>query len=249
MAGKDKLLRWARLYRGAFDLSGQTREIGDMANAVDFANFHSIADAVKWGTAQGHRNIGITGYQALMDDTAVTGSHTLLKAPDDSTQVTVLFGGSAVPAVGDPAYIMGGALQIADNPRTFTENVALLQADFISDGAQELTGNPLGRALSINTSIAITTTGTSFNSYEDASSANGGYATLHILATSSGNYTLKIQDSPDNSAWADLITFTSIGGSLESELATVSGTVDKWLRFQATKTAGTITAICAFARN
>ena len=247
MAGKDHLLRWARLYDGPYDYSGHTREIGAMKNTIDTANFHSIADTVRWVSAKGHRTVGIDGYQALMDDTATTGSHTLLKSPATSTRVTVLFGGAGVPAVGDPAYVLGGALRIGDAPRTFTENVALIQVDYVSDGAQTLIGDPWGVALSINTSITETTNGTAVDNA--ASTAVGGHATLHILATSSGNYAIKIQDSPNNSDWADLLTFTSTGGALESEQKAVTLTVDRWLRFQATKTAGTMTAICAFARN
>ncbi len=244
---KDHLLRYAKLYRGGFDYSGFTREIGEAQNEIDFANLHSIADLVRWGTAKGHRQVGITGYQALMDDTASTGSHTNLKSPPASSQVTILYGGAGDPAVGDPAYVLSGALQIGDGPRSFTENVAIIQADFISDGSQTIISDPWGVALSIDTSIEVTTDGTNVDN--TASTANGGHATLHIIATSSGNYAIKIQDSPNNSDWSDLITFTSTGGSLASEQASVSGTVDRHLRLQSTKTAGTMTAICAFARN
>ena len=82
---KDHLLRYAKLYRGGFDYSGFTREIGEAQNEIDFANLHSIADLVRWGTAKGHRQVGMTGYQALMDDTAATGSHTNLKSPPASS--------------------------------------------------------------------------------------------------------------------------------------------------------------------
>ena len=226
---KDHLLRHARLYRGGFDYSGFTREIGEMKNEIDFANLHAIADLVRWGSAKGHRQIGIEGYQALMDDTASTGSHTNLKAPPASSQVTILFGGAGVPAVGDPAYILSGALQIGDGPRSFTENVAMVQADFISDGSQTIISDPYGIALSIDTSISSTTNGTSVDSYDEASSANGGHATLHIIATSSGDYAIKIQDSPNDADWSDLITFTVDGSTLLSEQVSVTGTVDQFL--------------------
>ncbi len=246
---KDHLLRWARLYDGGYDMSGFTREIGELKNAIDPANMHAIVDTVRWSLPYGHREVGIDGYQALMDDTASTGSHTLLKAPSAATQATVLFGGAGVPAVGDPAYVLSAARRISDAPRTFSENAALLQVNYVSDAEQTDTNKPWGQALSIDVSVTETTNGTAVLAYADASSAKGGHVTLHILATSSGNYALKIQDSPNNSDWSDLLTFTSTGGALAGEQATVTGTVDKWLRFQATKTAGTFTAICAFARN
>jgi hypothetical protein len=70
--------------------------------------------------------------------------------------------------------------------------------------------------------------GTSVNRL--ASSANGAAASLHLTAYSGlTNIIVKIQDSPDNSAWSDLITFSTATG-VTSQFSTVAGTVDQYVR-------------------
>jgi hypothetical protein len=96
---------------------------------------------------------------------------------------------------------------------------------------------------------AETTTfdGTSVNN--GASSAFGGVGHIHVTAFSGTNATVKIQDSPNDSAWADLITFTSITGVVTERLS-VSGTVDQYVRFAITTDNFTsMTIACSFARN
>lgn len=76
------------------------------------------------------------------------------------------------------------------------------------------------------------------------STANGGVGHLHVTAFTGTNLTAKIQDSPDNSVWSDLITFSSVTG-VTAERLTVTGTVDRHLRFAIT--AGTFTSATIFA--
>ncbi len=80
--------------------------------------------------------------------------------------------------------------------------------------------------------------------------ANGGAAILHTTAVSGGgNSVVKIQHSVDNSAWVDLITFTTVTaiGSERKELAQGT-TVNRYTRMTATNTTGTYTQQCSFAR-
>ncbi len=63
-----------------------------------------------------------------------------------------------------------------------------------------------------------------------ASSANGAGASLHITAYSGlTNIIVKIQDSPDDAIWSDLITFSTATGTT-SQFSTVTGTVDQYVR-------------------
>lgn len=63
-------------------------------------------------------------------------------------------------------------------------------------------------------------------------SSNGAIAQVHVLDnTLNGNLVVKIQDSPDNSAWSDLITFSAVsGGSDVFEFQVVDGAVGRYLR-------------------
>ena len=82
-----------------------------------------------------------------------------------------------------------------------------------------------------------------------ASSSDGFIAHLHILSTSSGDFAFKIRHSADDSAWSDLVTFSADGSAVTAELASGTGTVNRYVAFDATRTAGTVTAICTFVRN
>ena len=84
------------------------------------------------------------------------------------------------------------------------------------------------RALA-SAAIATDSAGTAIDN--GASSANGGVG--YILVTdvgSSGTIDVKIQDSPDNSVWSDLITFTQVTADNQYQRLTVSGTVDRYTR-------------------
>lgn len=63
-----------------------------------------------------------------------------------------------------------------------------------------------------------------------ASSPNGAAASLHLTAyTGLTNIIVKIQDSPDDAIWSDLITF-STATAATYQFLTVAGTVDRYVR-------------------
>ncbi len=73
---------------------------------------------------------------------------------------------------------------------------------------------------------------------DGASSAVGAAAVLHMREITSGTPTVIIQDAPDNSTWATLISFSAISDGAEptAERKTVTGTVDEDLRINTTGT-------------
>lgn len=82
-----------------------------------------------------------------------------------------------------------------------------------------------------------------------AASTGGGVASLHVTAFSGlTNNIVKVQHSTDDVIWSDLITFTTVTG-VTSERATVTGTVNRYVRatWDVTGT-GTTTFAVAFAR-
>lgn len=64
-----------------------------------------------------------------------------------------------------------------------------------------------------------------------ASSSNGLIAHLHVVAASGTTPTLdvKVQESPDGSTWADLVTFDQVS-DVDGQRKTTSGSVDRHLR-------------------
>lgn len=248
-AGKNKLVRFMRLIFGSYNLSGDSRQFGELSNAYDAVDMHGWSDAALNYLAEGHRMTGVKGYQALMND-ATLGAYTALKQTAGSMNqkaLSVLFGSLAEPVIGDPAYLIG-AVQLAD-PADYDGGAVVLKCDFEADAAQANASNdnPLGVVLHPETSLAATTNGASVDNL--AASAAGGHGNLHNTVSSGGTWAFKIQHSTDNSAWADLVSFTINGSVVNSEGVNVAGTINRYLRFVATRTSGSVTPICTFARN
>lgn len=85
---------------------------------------------------------------------------------------------------------------------------------------------------------------------EAEASADGGVGHLHVTAFSGfTSATVKIQDSADDAAWADLITFTAATG-VTFQRATVSGAVDRYVRAVVTTVgaSGSVTFQVSFGR-
>ena len=77
-----------------------------------------------------------------------------------------------------------------------------------------------------------------------------GAAIAHDLAANGWAVAVHYQDSADDAAWADLITFSTVTG-VTQERATVAGTVDRYVRAQisAATALTSVTFAVAFARN
>ena len=107
-----------------------------------------------------------------------------------------------------------------------------------------------GVILAPNTGYTTTTNGTSVDN--TASTAAGYTGFIHVTDNSrSATVVAKIQHSADNSTWADLATFTTIGIGAETyERVSGSGTVNRYVRSVVTPAAGTgtITLSISLAR-
>lgn len=244
---KDKLLRGTRLYFGGYDLSCDSRTFGTLENST------SEVDVTGWCETAGNylsdklRTVGLLGYQAIVNDASGRSHATLKNAPNSDVLSLAIGSGGAVPAIGDMAYLLP-AIQMGA-PVSFDGSIAIVAADFRFDADQMDSDydNPWGVVLQHATSLTATTNAASVDN--GASTANGGFGIVHITISDGGTWVLKIQHSIDDAAWADLITYTIIGDAIEAEGAGVSGTVNRYLRFQATRTSGTLTSFVTFARN
>lgn len=244
-AGKNKLLRWCRLYYGAYDLSGDARTFSQVMNSFDGVDMTAWSNVVKKYLNNQQRDVGIIGFQALMNDTANSGAFSALKAPYTSpTQVTLAFGGLAEPTNGDPVYFLDSA-QMADNADLDGE-AHVISADFRADPDTYSGYNPFGKIL--QGAVSLSASGDSASIDNGASSANGYHAILHIIASDGGTWVLEVEHSTDDAAWAQLALFTADGSVITSEYKTATGTVNRYVQFTFTRTSGTITAVCAFGR-
>jgi len=70
-----------------------------------------------------------------------------------------------------------------------------------------------------------------------ASSSNGARAVISVESIASGSAVIKIQESTNDSAWSDMMTFSTVSGRT-SEATSMEGTCARYLRVQ---TSGTFT--------
>lgn len=140
----------------------------------------------------------------------------------------------------DGGLAVGNKATLAQAKQTSYE-ISAPVADIVSlSGEFQVTGGLRGGVLlAANTAHTTSTSGSSVDGA--ASSALGARANLHVTANTRTDTTvIKVQHSADNSTWADLITFTTVGATtLTSETATASGTINRYLRATTTISAGT----------
>lgn len=248
-SGKDKTLRWARLYVDEFDLSGDSRTFSSLDNAYAEVNRTGWTHSVSHFICNDQRVVGLKGYQAMLNDVA-GGAFAELKARDTS-RLSMLFGGGGAPATGDPAYLMrsidmGEAI-------SFDAGLAILTGDFNSDAGDYNVSadSPLGVVLHPATSITETTTGTSVDNA--AATTGGGHANMHITAVgASAVWAFKLQHSTNDSDWSDITGggFTLTGSAVASESIEFTGTINQYTRVLCTFTSGgAVTPIVTIARN
>ena len=216
----------AKVLVGGYDLSALSNnlEIGEQYDAHDVAGFEAVHHFVP-----GQKTTTFT-HQGLFEQGT---AHAALKAPGGSAVITALVGQNAAPAVGDPVFLFN---TYQGNYSVQPSNAAAVPFSAEYHGQSD-SHSRWGVALTPPVTITDTTQGTSVD--HGASSSNGGIATLHVLtAAATDTYSVKVRHSPDDSTWADLVTFTLDGSAIGGEFQTVAAgtTVDRYLRYEATRT-------------
>lgn len=232
--GKDSRVLLNEVHASG-NVQGWTAEAGR-----DFADVSTILDS-------GHRwlpglKMGKVSLQGLFDNAAST-LHTEAVAGhgvDDSLLFTVLPSGGVI---GQPAFV--GVCDLEG----YSLESAVADAVKLTLEAQPNDGVEWGVSLH---NLGAETADTNASSVDNAaSSANGGVATLHVTAYSGlTNAVLKVQHSTDNSAWSDLVTFTTVTAlTSERKVVALATTVNRYLRCATDVTGtGSVTFAMAFAR-
>lgn len=222
-------------------------DLSPFLNSVGVTNGVEIPETTTFGSNDrsyiaGHLE-GTVSFEGLFDGTADAIDSVLTNALGNTSYsaMTVSNDGGAV---GRRAVLLEAVSTSYEISSPLTDVVA------ISGGANANEGLDYGVWLGALSAITSTSTGTSVDN--GASSTNGGVAHLHITANTRSSTTVaKVQHSSDNSTWADLVTFTTIGtGAVTSQRVAVTGTVNRYLRALVTPASGTgsITFSIAFSR-
>ena len=248
MAGKDKVSRWMRAWVGPFDLSGDARIFGTLQNAVEEVENTGWDDEYHRFISSDLRMTGVQGFQAILNDATNRSFPELTDLAEN--EFAIMFGSGAEPAKGDAAYMLP-AIQMMD-AASFDAGIAAIDTNWMADSAQYAAAqyNPFGVMLHDKSQETATIDGVGhdWGTAPSASTSLGGWGMLLVYATG-GTWVLKIQDSIDNAAFADLITFSADGSTVVGEVAAVTGNVDRFTRIQYTRTGGNVDAVCLFARN
>lgn len=245
--------RYLRLLANGYDLSG------DMRAVSAFGVQYDQADATGWndGSNQwlsGRGTVLLDGFNALFNNaTAATGptaagAHTVVSA-GGSFYNSLFIGIRAAPAIGNPTFSatfeQGGYAVTGDSGAA-----AMLSASFFGSAVLASSAGVWGVCLAPGTALTGTTTNGSVDN--GASSANGYVAFLHIPQTTgaigSNNWSFVIEHSANDSSFSTLATFTADGSAITAERLEATGTVNRYVRLVATRTAGTARPWVSFIR-
>jgi hypothetical protein len=220
-----------------YDVKSDVTEINDLGIEAVLEETHTLGDSWFESTHVGLRKATFS-QTGFYDDSA--GHVNALTADNTGTQRVVVVGLSPTKSVGMAGAFGAKYTRLVDRGKLHKFKVV-----YTVTGAVE----ELGSALS---APSTTQTGDWNGTAEDngASSANGGSGYMNVVSLSGFTGFLGfIEHSPDNAAWATLIAFSNATSAPNSQRLTVSGTVDRYVRFRGDVTgAGTITVQAGFAR-
>lgn len=226
-------------YIAQYDLSGDTASLSSIHGGNSPLPVTGIN---QFGMARigGKRDGGIS-FTAFWNDAALTGSHAVLKTLPLTDVIGSYFRGAAV---GNDAASMTSK-QLNYDPTRGQDGSLTSAVELQANGYGLEWGTQLTAGLRTDT---VATNGTSIDT--TASASFGGQAYLHVTAFSGTDVTIKIQDSANNSAFADVagFGFTSVTAATSERIALgSSATLRQYIRV-VTATTGGFTSV-TFAVN
>lgn len=172
------------------------------------------------------------------------GSHAALKAVGVDKAAGVAYGNNAAPTIGDIACAM------PVHQSNYAVNSSL-DAAIVSKASLKSIGTPLEWGVLLANLTGVSADGNTTGVDNGAASSDGAAGYLFLSGVSAGDtIEVKIQDSPDNATWADLIIFTLTGAAVGAERVAVSGAVDRYVRvlYDVTGTAVSFDLAVIFSR-
>ena len=187
------------------------------------------------GGLPGHAELAVGPLNSLLNHQTAAALHGVLSAPGATRQVMVPIGFRAAPAAGDPVYV-GAFEQLTYNQVAGTSMVTAT-LDFAPSILSGLAySKPWGRLLKASGNVAAVNSAAGID--DGAATAAGGFMAYQVFGyTTAGSVVIKVQDSADNSTFADLsgatvsLAHTAIPAAGIVQLA-VTATVRQYLRWQ-----------------
>lgn len=212
---------------GGYELTGDYNQV-QIADSRAMLEQTSFGDGVH-NFAPGSRQFGIKHGGFMNADTG--RSHPVLKSANLDTEFSLFIGENAVPAVGNLVFsIDAKALKYSVAPQF--GQVIMFGADLFTKG----NAGGWGQALAVPVEFTNTTTGSGVDN--GAATSNGGAAYLHVLTAAASDTYQIIVEHDDNSGFTSpetLVTFTLDASTIGSERIAVSGSIQQYTRFKATR--------------
>ncbi len=229
-----------RLYVGGFDLSGDINSFGNIQGGPNTIETPDITQEAMDRT--GVLRSGSVEFVSYFND-ATARAHPVLSAmPTVDVHAMGLIG----VTIGSNAFGMV-AKQINYDPTREADGALNFAVELQSNGY----GLEWGEMLTAGRRTeSAATNGASLDS--GASSAHGLQAYLQVFALASGTPTIKLQDSADNSSWADITgaAFGTVVANTAERIATAAGsTVRRYVRVVTTGTFSGLDFAVMFVRN
>ena len=200
-----------------YDLSGDVGSVDTVSTprgTLDVTAINTSAVERLHGTTDGE-----ISFTSFFNDAA--GQSWTLQQAIDRTDRLVLY---AMSSSIDAPCAMLSSKQTSYDPTRGADGSLTFTTQCLSNGF------PLEWGVMLSAGIdTIGSAGTVASKDDSASSSAGASAMLQIDSVGSGSPTFLIEDSPNDSDWSTLITFTT-SSTPTAERKTVTGTVNRYLR-------------------
>jgi len=212
-----------------YDLSTYLKEAATQAEAelLDGTHFQAADKVFVPGFRDG--KLSLSGFYET-DTVDADAVDDVFRAALGGSGIPFLLSPEGVSTVGKRA-ILGTVIEAKYEVKAEVSDLIMSAAEFQASGGL--------RYGSVLAPLAARTSNSNATSVDNgAASSQGLTACFQVIgATGGGTLTGKVQHSTDNSTWVDLITFASATGRT-SEVKSVSGTVNRYLRALWTLTGG-----------
>lgn len=223
----------AALTEFSFEAEGEELDATTVNNV---GAFRTYVQGFKSGSLQGS---GIFD----SDDTDADRIHDVLSAAYTSGTAQNVTASRGVVTVGAPALMMDGSVMTYDIPHD-TGALIMVNATWRANSSIKF-----GRWLMNALQAAGTNNGTSLDNA--AATTNGGFLQVHLYNDDASDVDVKLQHSTNNTDWVDVSggTVNNLSATRTSGSASVTGTINRYIRVVATVTGGdTFLVSAAFAR-
>jgi hypothetical protein len=237
----------------------------DLTTFFDTADTNQTVDTAETSTFGAGRKSYVTGLidgtialAGLFEDDDTTGvTAEFTSAFGSATNPLVTVGTSGIATQGLPVMLCEGP-QVSHNITAGIADAVRTSADIQSSADTSAFGMRAGVNLNTGAAAGIASASETISAAssvdQTASSTAGMGAILHVVTnTTDDATTIKVQDSANDSTWADLITFTATpAATTEAQIAFTAGSVDRYIRWQVISggswTTGDITFLVSAAR-